>query len=86
MTILPDLHPRHLIFVNISNVRHLRLVNKEIGKLAFSAFTSCELYLGCSRASSPDPLQLITLLTDTQLQQLKVIIVVIAGSYEVVNG
>lgn len=78
MIMLTDLHPCHLILVEGVSVRQLRLVNKEVGALAAMAVTSCEVYLGYSM-SSPEPLQLVRLFKDTQLQQLKVTVIIRTG-------
>lgn len=78
MAILPDLHPKHLTLSKGVTIRQLRLVSKEVGLLAQTAVTSCEVFLGMG-GPSPTPQQLAKLFQNARLRELRVTIVTVSG-------
>lgn len=77
MSVLPPLHPRELARSGVSTLRHLRLVSKEVGRLALSAVTSCTVHLGCG-GCLPRPQQM-ALFAGAELQDLEVILTLESG-------
>lgn len=78
MVMLPQLHPRQLAHTNTATLKQLRLVSSEIGSIALTAVTSCEVHLGEGRPS-PSPEDLVKLISGANLRQLKVVVIVKAG-------
>lgn len=78
MVMLPNLNPRLLTAPNVARLKHLRLVNKEVGKVALAAVKRCTVYLGHG-SSEPGPHSLVLLLAGAQLEELTVNVTVESG-------
>lgn len=78
MTTIPGLHPRCLADTEIVRVKQLRLVSKEVGRLALSSVVSCEVHLG-EGGGFPTPQQLAGLLAGVTLKQLHITVTVSSG-------
>lgn len=77
MAVLPDLHPSHLISSNITTVKVLRLVSKEMGNLAAAAITSCDVVIGDTQSSNAE--RIATLVAGAKLRELRVVVCVTSG-------
>lgn len=79
LTMAPSLLPTCLsIFASTSKgIRALRLVSKGMGHIALTAVTSCEVYLG--EEASPNPQQIVKLMSQAQLHTFSVIIIACEG-------
>lgn len=78
LTMFPDLDPSILTSTNITTIRDLRLVSREIGDLALTAVQSCTVHFGEGK-NSPSPQQLVKLMAGAELHRLDVIITVMTG-------
>lgn len=86
MTILPDLHPLHLVYLDVTTLQILGLVSKNIRILALTAIQRCSVHFGVEEAwpPYPGPAQLIRLIAGTQLKQLYASVSVVSSTFE--NG
>lgn len=78
MLMLADLLPTHLLCNEKGVVKQLRLVSKDVGSIALTAVTSCELHLG-EGADFANTQQLVGLLAGAKLQDLKINLNVTSG-------
>lgn len=77
MSMLPDLHPSHLISSNITTVKVLRLVSKEMGNLAAAAIATCDVMIGNTQSSHAE--RIATLVAGAKLRELRVVVCVTSG-------